>query len=153
MVDTNEPVEDAPVVPTLKKGTLSAPAEDSKFSVVEEEIAPTEDVVEEVVPAVVPVATPAKEVAPSEVVEVFANKIIYKNKMAKKSMSVWQVQRRMFDLGYTAVKKAKPGYYEDITQSVVDAYRVENKLGTGQIDEKFLKAIFKDDKSVKLILA
>ena len=148
MVDTNEPVEDAPVAPTLKKGTLSEPAEDSKFAVVEEEIAP----VEEVVP-VVPVATPVKEVAPSEVVEVFANKIIYKNKMAKKSMSVWQVQRRLFDLGYTAVKKAKPGYYEELTQSVVDAYRVENKLGTGQIDEKFLKAIFKDDKSVKLILA
>lgn len=137
-----------PVVPhdalVLKKGTLSEPAEDAKFAVVEDEIAPAEEVV--------PVA-PTNEVAPSVVVEVFADKIIYKNKMAKKSMSVWQVQRRLFDLGYTAVKKAKPGYYEEITQAVVDAYRAENKLGTGEIDEKFLKAIFKEDKSVKLILS
>ena len=132
---------------SLKKGTLSEPAEDSKFAVVEDEIAPTPEPETKVAPVV------TKEVAPSEVVEVFASKIVFKNKMAKKSMSVWQVQRRLFDLGYTAVKKAKPGYYDDITQAVVDAYRAENKLGTGEVDEKFLKAIFKEDKSVKLILS
>lgn len=135
MVDTNEPV-----APALKKDTLSAPAEDKMFAVVEEEIAPTPEPKSTVVPS-----------AP-DAVEVFADKIIYKNKMAKKSMSVWQVQRRLFDLGYTAVKEAKPGYYEEITQFTVDAYRAENKLGTGQIDTKFLKAIFADDKTVKLVL-
>lgn len=130
---------------SLKKDTLSEPAvEDKKFAVVEDEIAPEVEpiVVEEVAPSVV-----------GAVVEVFADKIIFHNKKAKKSMSVWQVQRRLNDLGYTAVRKEKAGYYGDITQAVVDAYRAENKLGAGQIDEKFLKALFAGDKSVKLILS
>lgn len=146
MVDEKSPVPTPPA--SLKNPTLSEPAEDKKFVVVEDEIAPEPELEDE--PVVV-----EKVVAPSVggvVVEVFADKIIYKNKMAKKSMSVWQVQRRLFDLGYTAVKKAKPGYYEEITQSVVDAYRTENNLGEGQIDEKFLKALFKGDSLVKLIL-
>lgn len=136
--------------PLLKKDELfDAPVEDKKFAVVEDEIAP-EPVVEEVIPVAPAVV---EEVAPTEVVEVYADKIIFKNKLAKKSMSVWQVQRRLNDLGYTAVRKEKAGFYGDITQAVVDAYRAENKLGTGGIDEKFLKALFKGDKSVKLILS
>lgn len=123
----------------LKKPTLSEPVEDKKFDVVADEIAP----------AVVAV----EEVAPSEVVEVFADKVIYLNKRHKKSMSVWQVQRRLFDLGYKTVKKAKPGYYEEITQEAVEAFRAEKKLGAGVADAKFLKALFADDKTVKLILS
>ena len=135
MVDETTPVPTPPS--SLKKGTLSEPAEDAKFSVVEDEIAPT----------------PVEEVAPSEVVEVFASKIVYKNKMAKKSMSVWQVQRRLFDLGYEEVREAKPGYYEEITLKAVEDYRADKNLGDGEIDAKFLKSLFKDDKAVKLILA
>lgn len=142
-------------VADTKKGNFSddAPAtEDVKFEVVEDEIAPAveaEEVVEEVsVPAPVPVAVEA-----GEVVEVFEDKIVYLNKRHKKSMSVWQVQRRLYDLGYKQVKKAKAGYYEDITQSAVDEFRADKKLGSGQIDAKFLKALFAGDKSVKLILA
>ena len=148
MKETNEPVEGEHVAPTLKKGTLSEPAEDAKFSVVEEEIAPTP--VEEVV--VVP-AVSAVESAPLEVVEVYEDKIIFKNKMAKRSMSVWQVQRRLFDLGYETVREAKPGYFEEITLKAVEDYRADKDLGDGEIDAKFLKSLFKDDKAVKLILS
>lgn len=140
-----------PEVPAeeLKKDTLSEPAEDAKFVVVEDEIAPAVEVIEPEPVAVV------EEVAPftGEVVEVFEDKIIYLNKRAKKSMSVWQVQRRLYDLGFKQVKKAKPGYYEEITQEAVEAFRAEKKLGSGQIDAKFLKALFAGDKTVKLILA
>ena len=137
--------------PLLKKDELfDAPVEDKKFAVVEDEIAP-EAIVEEVVavPSPEPTVTPTN----AEVVEVYADKIIYKNKMAKRSMSVWQVQRRLDELGYNEIRKAKAGYYEEITQGIVDDYRADNKLGAGQIDEKFLKALFKGDKSVKLILS
>lgn len=146
MVDEKTPVPTTPS--SLKKDTLSEPAEDKMFAVVEEEIAPI-PAVEEVV---LPVAS-AVEVAPSEVVEVFEDKIIYLNTKAKKSMSVWQVQRRLSDLGYTQVRKAKPGYYEEITLKAVEDYRADKNLGDGQIDAKFLKSLFKDDKAVKLILA
>jgi peptidoglycan hydrolase-like protein with peptidoglycan-binding domain len=146
MVDEKTPVPTTP--PSLKKDTLSEPAEDKMFAVVEEEIAPI-PAVEEVV---LPVAS-AVESAPSEVVEVFENKIIFKNKMAKKSMSVWQVQRRLFDLGYEAVREAKPGYYEEITLKAVEDYRADKNLGEGKIDAKFLKSLFAGDKAVKLILA
>lgn len=134
----------------LKKDTLSEPAEDAKFVVVEDEIAPSVEAVEPE-----PIAVVVEEVAPSngEVVEVFEDKIIYLNKRHKKSMSVWQVQRRLYDLGYKNVRKAKAGYYEEITQEAVEAFRAEKKLGAGQIDAKFLKALFAGDKTVKLILA
>jgi peptidoglycan hydrolase-like protein with peptidoglycan-binding domain len=137
MADEKTPVPTTPS--SLKKDTLSEPVEDKMFAVVEEEIAPTP--VEEVV-----------ESAPSEVVEVFENKIIFKNKMAKKSMSVWQVQRRLFDLGYDAVREAKPGYFEEITLKAVEDYRADKNLGDGEIDAKFLKDLFTGDKTVKLIL-
>jgi hypothetical protein len=146
MVDEKTPVPTTPS--SLKKDVLSEPAEDKMFAVVEEEIAPI-PAVEEVV---LPVAS-AVESAPSEVVEVFENKIIFKNKMAKKSMSVWQVQRRLFDLGYEAVREAKPGYYEEITLKAVEDYRADKNLGEGEIDAKFLKSLFAGDKAVKLILA
>ena len=152
-------VDKEPEVPAeteeLKKGTLSEPAEDAKFVVVEDEIAPVVEAVEPE-PVAVEVVEVVEEVAPSNgdvVVEVFEDKIIYKNPRHKKSMSVWQVQRRLYDLGYKQVKKAKPGYYEEITQSAIDEFRADKKLGEGAIDAKFLKALFKDDKSVTLILA
>jgi peptidoglycan hydrolase-like protein with peptidoglycan-binding domain len=110
------------------------------FAVVEEEIAPTP--VEEVV-----------ESAPSNLVEVFENRIIFENKKSKTSMSVWQVQRRLNDLGYEIVRQAKPGYYEALTLNAVKAYRADKNLGEGEIDAKFLKSLFAGDKAVKLILA
>jgi hypothetical protein len=146
MVDEKTPVPTTPS--SLKKDVLSEPAEDKMFAVVEEEIAPV-PAVEEVV---LPVAS-AVEVAPSEVVEVLQDKIIFKNKMAKRSMSVWQVQRRLFDLGYEAVREAKPGYFEEITLKAVEDYRADKDLGSGEIDAKFLKSLFAGDKAVKLILS
>ena len=79
MVDEKTPVPTTP--PSLKKDTLSEPAEDKMFAVVEEEIAPI-PAVEEVV---LPVAS-AVESAPSEVVEVFEDKIVYLNK----DMDKWE---------------------------------------------------------------
>jgi hypothetical protein len=137
----------APVEAELKKDALSEPAVEAEPEVV------VEEVVEEVVEAE-PVAV-VEEVAPlsGKVVEVFEDKIVYLNRLAKKSMSVWQVQRRLFDLGYERIKKAKAGYFEEITLEIVEEFRADKKLGTGGIDAKFLKALFDGDKSVKLILA
>jgi len=143
MVDEKTPVPTTPS--SLKKDVLSEPAEDKMFAVVEEEIAPSP--VEEV-----PVVS-AVESAPSDLVEVFENKIIFENKKSKTSMSVWQVQRRLYDLGYEIVREAKPGYYEALTLNAVKAYRADKNLGEGDIDAKFLKSLFAGDKAVKLILA
>jgi hypothetical protein len=141
MVDEKTPVPTTPS--SLKKDTLSD--EDKMFAVVEEEIAPTP--VEEIA-----VVSPA-ESAPSELVEVFENKIIFENRKSRTSMSVWQVQRRLFDLGYEIVRQAKPGYYEALTLNAVKAYRADKNLGEGEIDAKFLKSLFAGDRAVKLILA
>ena len=138
MADEKTPVPTTPS--SLKKDTLSEPVEDKMFAVVEEEIAPTP--VEEVV-----------ESAPSNLVEVFESKIIFENKKNKKSMSVWQVQRRLFDLGYEIVRQARPGYYEALTLNAVKAYRADKNLGEGEIDAKFLNSLFAGDKAVKLILS
>jgi hypothetical protein len=146
MVDEKTPVPTTPS--SLKKDTLSD--EDKMFAVVEEEIAPT--TVEELTP--VATDTPVEDgSAPSEVAEVYEDKIIFKNIYAKKSMSVWQVQRRLNDLGYDAVRAAKPGYFEEITLKAVKDYRADKNLGDGEIDAKFLKSLFAGDKAVKLILS
>ena len=139
MADEKTPVPTTPS--SLKKGTLSEPAEDKMFAVVEEEIAPT------------PVEEVAVESAPSDLVEVFESKIIFENKKSRTSMSVWQVQRRLYDLGYEIVRQAKPGYYEALTLNAVKAYRADKNLGDGEIDAKFLKSLFAGDKAVKLILS
>jgi len=145
MEDEKTPVPTTPS--SLKKDTLSD--EDKMFAVVEEEIAPT--TVEELTP--VATDTPVEDgSAPSEVAEVYEDKIIFKNIYAKKSMSVWQVQRRLNDLGYTDVREAKPGYYEEVTLKAVQDYRADKNLGDGEIDAKFLKDLFTGDKTVKLIL-
>jgi peptidoglycan hydrolase-like protein with peptidoglycan-binding domain len=115
------------------------------FAVVEEEIAPT--------PAEEIAVTSPAESAPSELVEVLERNIIFENKKSKTSMSVWQVQRRLFDLGYEIVRQAKPGYYEALTLNAVKAYRADKKLGDGEIDAEFLKSLFAGDRTVKLILA
>ena len=141
MEDEKTPVPTTPS--SLKKPTLSD--EDKMFAVVEEEIAPTP--VEEV-----PVVS-AVEIDASDLVEVFESKIIFENKKSKTSMSVWQVQRRLNDLGYEIVRQAKPGYYEALTLNAVKAYRADKDLGDGEIDVKFLKSLFAGDKTVKLILA
>jgi peptidoglycan hydrolase-like protein with peptidoglycan-binding domain len=143
MVDEKTPVPTTPS--SLKKDVLSEPAEDKMFAVVEEEIAPSP--VEEV-----PVVS-AVESAPSDLVEVFERNIIFENRKSKTSMSVWQVQRRLYDLGYEIVRQAKPGYYEALTLNAVKAYRADKNLGEGEIDAKFLKSLFAGDKAVKLILA
>jgi peptidoglycan hydrolase-like protein with peptidoglycan-binding domain len=146
MVDEKTPVPTTPS--SLKKDVLSD--EDKMFAVVEEEIAPT--TVEELTP--VATDTPVEDgSAPSEVAEVYEDKIIFKNIYAKKSMSVWQVQRRLNDLGYDAVRAAKPGYFEEITLKAVKEYRADKNLGDGEIDAKFLKSLFAGDKAVKLILS
>ena len=146
MSDEKTPVPTTPS--SLKKGTLSD--EDKMFAVVEEEIAPTKtDDGLTPVPADVPVED---ESAPSDLVEVFERNIIFENKKSKKSMSVWQVQRRLYDLGYEIVREAKPGYYEALTLNAVKAYRADKNLGDGEIDAKFLNSLFAGDKTVKLIL-
>jgi hypothetical protein len=147
MVDEKTPVPTTPS--SLKKDTLSETTEDKMFAVVEEEIAPT--TVEELTP--VATDTPVEDgSAPVELAEVYADKIIFKNKKAKKSMSVWQVQRRLFELGYEEVREAKPGYFEEVTLKAVEDYRADKNLGDGDIDVKFLKSLFAGDKTVKLIL-
>lgn len=136
----------APTTPSsLKKHTLFDHDEDKMFAVVEEEIAPTP--AEEIA-----VVSPA-ESAPSELVEVFERNIIFENKKSKTSMSVWQVQRRLNDLGYEIVRQAKPGYYEALTLNAVKAYRADKNLGDGEIDAEFLKSLFAGDRTVKLILS
>lgn len=138
----------APAEAELKKDALSEAPEE--IVAVEEELPVAVEVVEEAEPVVV-----AEEVASfaGVVVDVFEDKIIYENRKNRTSMSVWQVQRRLNELGYQSVRQAKPGYYEAVTLSAVQAYRLDKKLGAGGIDAKFLKSLFAGDKSVNLILA
>jgi peptidoglycan hydrolase-like protein with peptidoglycan-binding domain len=143
MSDEKTPVPTTPS--SLKKGTLSDQDEDKMFAVVEEEIAPT--------PAGEIAVTSPAESAPSELVEVLERNIIFENKKSKTSMSVWQVQRRLNDLGYEIVRQAKPGYYEALTLNAVKTYRADKNLGDGEIDAEFLKSLFAGDRTVKLILA
>ena len=80
---------------------------------------------------------------------VYLSKAIYKNALAKKSLTVHHLQRRLNELGYSVAYGDKDGWYGDGTQMAIDKFREDNKIkAEGQIDKETFLAIFKNDPNV-----
>lgn len=80
---------------------------------------------------------------------VHLSKAIYKNNLAKKSLTVHHLQRRLNELGYASAYGDKDGWYGDGTQIAIDLFRADQKIkATGQIDKDTFLAIFKNDPNV-----
>jgi hypothetical protein len=88
-----------------------------------------------------------------EVDDVLLSSCIYKNKYARKSLTVHHLQRRLSELGYTQAGLDKDGYYGDLTKAAVLEFQLANNLSdSGMVDAVTFELIFKGDPNVKVVL-
>lgn len=74
---------------------------------------------------------------------------VFKNTFARKTLSVYHVQRRLNELGYKDAYTDKSGWYGDLTMKAVREYQAANGLaGDGVIDQATLDHLFSDDPNV-----
>ena len=80
---------------------------------------------------------------------VYLSKAVYRNTLARKSLTVHHLQRRLNELGYSVAYGDKDGWYGDGTQMAIDSFRADKKIeATGQIDKDTFLAIFENDPNV-----
>ena len=84
--------------------------------------------------------------------EVRLSSCVVKNPRARKSLSVYHVQRRLNELGYKDAYTDKSGWYGDLTVKAVREYQAANGLaGDGTVDKATLDHLFSDDPNVTVI--
>jgi hypothetical protein len=86
--------------------------------------------------------------------EVHLASVVYKNKYARKVLTIHHLQRRLMELGYTdGYYGDKDGYYGDPTKNSVAAFQKDRNLGdNGLMDPDTFSAIFDGDPNVTVIL-
>jgi hypothetical protein len=92
---------------------------------------------------------PGATVSGNDVDQVLLSSCVFKNKFARKSLSIHHVQRRLAELGYPDAASDKDGWYGDLTASAVAVFQATEGLeATGVLDMVTLNAIFHDDPNV-----
>ena len=160
------PEKEPELTPEVVEEVVATPAEPvvevvEVEPVVEEEIKPSVTVdtkskgVMPIPASMVALAEPAGPAVVSDglVDPVFLSKAIYRNNLARKSLTVHHLQRRLNELGYSVAYGDKDGWYGDGTQMAIDSFRADKKIeATGQIDKDTFLAIFKNDPNVDPIV-
>lgn len=95
---------------------------------------------------------PGQTVSGEPVDEVRLATCVYKNMTARKTLSVYHVQRRLVELGYREADSDKSGWYGDLTRSSVRAFQSDEGLpGDGVMNAATLDRLFFDDPNVTVI--
>ena len=130
---------------------------------IEEAPAPVEVIEPEPVAVAAPVLEepkPAKPKASSRHVvgngekdEVFLSNCVYKNKFARKSLTVHHLQRRLSELGYNEAYADRDGWLGDLTKLAVTKFQSDKGLkATGDVDADTFTKIFEGDNNVEVNL-
>jgi peptidoglycan hydrolase-like protein with peptidoglycan-binding domain len=78
---------------------------------------------------------------------------VYKNKYARKSLTVHHIQRRLVEWGHRDAGSDKDGWYGDITKSAVAAFQKARGLeGAGDMNAATLTALFDGDENVRIVI-
>lgn len=121
----------------------------------ETDLEPVEKVEEPAAPS-----TPSTSSAPASayavvsgnsVDDVTLSKIVYKNVMAKKSLSVHHLQRRLAEWGHGEAHLDRDGWYGDNTVKAVNDFQAKQGLPVGALDLVTLNAIFENDSNVRVL--
>jgi len=92
---------------------------------------------------------PGAAVSGNAVDQVLLSSCVFKNKFARKSLSIHHVQRRLAELGYPDAASDRDGWYGDLTAAAVAVFQADEGLeATGVLDMATLNAIFHDDPNV-----
>lgn len=80
-----------------------------------------------------------------------ASAIVYKNEVARKSLSVHHLQRRLVELGFQDASKDKDGYFGLLTRRALVLFQEKNGLDPdGVASIGTLTKLFKDDPNVEI---
>ena len=137
-----------------------------------------EEVVSETIPTPVTVHTPAPEVVrgiPQKVDieavreslpepagpavvgfgehdDVLLSALVFKENNHTRSLSVYHLQRRLGELGYSEGTRDRSGSYGDMTSVAVAKFQRDNNLEiSGHVNKDTAEAIFADDPNVQLV--
>ena len=94
-------------------------------------------------------------VGDGETDEVFLSSIVYKNMMARRSLSVFHMQRRLAELGYKDAGRDPKGFYGDFTKAALAQFQAasfEGSDASGAADAQTLTALFDGDPNVTLVI-
>ena len=81
--------------------------------------------------------------------DVYLNLCVYKNKYARKSLTVHHVQRRLAELGYHDAGSDKDGWYGDLTMAAISAFQKDRSIaGDGCMNSATFTALFAGDPNV-----
>lgn len=101
----------------------------------------------------VPPAAQSAAVSGNATDDVLLSQCVYKNKFARKSLTVHHVQRRLVEWGYVDAGTDKDGWYGDHTARAVAAFQAAHGLdGSGQMNADTLTALFEGDHNVALVI-
>jgi hypothetical protein len=113
-------------------------------------------------PEPVPAPAPKAKAKPAPVSHVVTNadadpvylaSCVYKNKYARKSLTVHHLQRRLVELGYNDAEGDKDGWYGELTALSVSAYQKDCGLeSTGMMDADTFTKVFAGDSNVEVHL-
>jgi len=110
--------------------------------------APVVDIPAVAVETPVPSA-PKAAVSGADTDEVYLANCVYKNKAARKSLTVHHLQRRLVELGYNEAMTDKDGWLGDETKTAIEKFqKLEGLEPNGTVDEATFLAIFKGDMNV-----
>jgi peptidoglycan hydrolase-like protein with peptidoglycan-binding domain len=99
--------------------------------------------------------TPARHVVSGgDTDDVYLDKCVYKNKFARKSLTVHHVQRRLTELGYRDAGSDKDGWYGDLTHMAVASFQKDRSIaGEGCMNSETFVALFDGDQNVTVHVA
>lgn len=111
-------------------------------------------VVEEVKVAPTPVSKKQENIASGNNADnVYLANCIYKNKFARKSLTVHHLQRRLNELGYKDAYTDKDGWLGDLTRLAIENFQKDRGLAvTGNVDADTFTKIFEGDPHVVINL-
>ena len=158
MTEENEiidsPVAAPEVVAEAPVAAVEVPAQPEPVAVVEEVIpepAPA-PVIEEPKPKPVK-KNPVNIASGNDADDVLLANCIYKNKFARKSLTVHHLQRRLNELGYKDAYSDKDGWFGDLTRLAVEKFQQDKGLSvTGDVDADTFTKIFEGDPHVNVVL-
>lgn len=100
-----------------------------------------------------PKASSRHVVSSGEKDSVFLSNCVYKNKFARKSLTVHHVQRRLVELGYNEAYADRDGWLGDLTKLAIIKFQVDKGLNaTGNVDADTFTKLFEGDNNVEINL-
>ena len=149
MTEKNTPKPKAPVIydAVLDDATLAQHADvDADMEIVEEVVAaPVEE--KKAASSKAPEAEYAV-VSGKDKDEVRLSAIVFENKLAKKSLSVHHLQRRLREWGFDGGFTDRDGWYGVSTRDAVHAFQKKQGLPVGDLDMATLAVLFENDDNV-----